>query len=1036
MMMRRYKAMESLAYHEKQIEYNLTGLLAEIRKSEALAADAPVDLSNPKYWDIINNSPFNPQPIGGLAESLGISSQVMTVDLWRDLSQGWLPAELLPANHGFPKKQLIDTPRGQMLKLTNASTPINPDGSYYQPKEGEKAHRPGTEFLFTFGSNLSTVIGHMATNDPAVELRFRDVCMKVFNEKILPEMLNDALIRKGKDGAQLEKVAELLVVPFMHSENRANGLNANYHFHFDLMNVARGFDGKTYSLCTDVIGENASKYDAIFMMACKEGLEQEFGFGFEKVIHKADVEDEFLEADDQKVVSFDIPDEAIPANVREHRRARQNEIEEKLRELKMSGMDAKEIARLETRDEKTDLSPSELRAQWKAVIDECGWTHEQMAADLAKSKERLSKELPQPPSDDKIEESFFRHLKTVECTEDSFKAHVVKQLIGHMPPGRAEEEAERIFSSRAVMVMDPEKAKQHEPFLTGQITDPAEYQHAQIRYARDVRFTTNHIMEMDSYNSTSLKARENETQFKLKPNEVKQAILSYESSKGFQLSIGQKEAILAGTTQPGAVAVIEGRAGSGKSTLSEIIVQQYKANGHDVLGTSTSSIATQVLAKDAGLNADEAMNMAKLLKKLDKGTVQLGSKSVVIVDEAGFLDLQSAHRLIKHVNKAGAKLILLGESIQLQAVGAGQILKPFSEKFVTAKVTEINRQKESVQREMVEDFASGRGAKAMKTLYDEGKVFIENTNGDRLSKLVKDYTANPQAAKDKIVIAAKNDDVDLLNHLIRRDLVAAGKVGNEAIPIEGKDGIKREYGLGDRIIITKNQKSDDLAESELNNSQTGEVAGFRKSFKGDKVSAIRIRMDNGEESWMSTGKKQNINHAYSVTTHKAQGQTKRTAYWLPAANGNNLHQAYVACSRHKNDVFVYISKNMVDAMASQLADKSPTKSMVEVAQSIAKKKGVELDERTLGSFLETRKFLNDTYYQIEGEKRHPLDDFISLNQAIQKTAFKKTTFDFKVLSGEEKQTYEAIRLQKAQELGRQKQLATQQQAQKQKSLSI
>lgn len=1017
--MRRYKAMESLAYHEKQIEYNLTGLLNEIRQKENLLADAPVDLSNPKYADIIKNSPFNPEFMGELAESFGIKGMVMTVDLWRDLSQGWLPADLLPADHKFHKSQIIDTPRGPMLRFSKSSTPINPDGSYYQPKEGEKAHRPGTEFLFTFGANLSTVIGHMATKDPSVELKFKEICMKVFNEKVMPEILNDALIRKGKDGVNIEQVAELLAVNFLHTENRAE--QSFLHWHMDLLGVARGYDNKLYSLCTDLIGENASKYDALFMGGMKEGLEQGFGFAFEQVIHKADLEDEFLGTTDKKVVSFDLPDACIPANVREYRKARENEIAEKLRDLKLSGMDAKEIARLETRDEKTDLSPAQLRAKWADDFNRLGWTHEQMVADLAQSKAKLSTELPKPPSDDKIEESFFRHLKTVECTEDSFKAHAIKQLIGHMPPARAEEEAERIFSSRAVMVMEPEKAKKHEPFTTGQITDPAEYQAAQIRYARDIRFTTQRIMDMDTYNSTSLKAREHEQQFMLKPNEIKQAILVFETNAGFQLSMDQKNAVLTATTQPGAVVAISGRAGSGKSTLARIIADQFKANGHDVWGTSTSSTATQVLAKDAGLKNGEAFNSAKLLQDLDSGKIKWNAKSVVLVDEAGMMDLLSFHGLIKHANKAGAKLVMLGEAEQLQSVGYGGSFRHFTEQFTTAKVTAINRQKESWQRESVEDMASGNGAKSLRKFYDENKVFIDKKNMDRVNRLVNDYLANPDQCKEKFVIAPTNDNVDMLNHLIRQKLVASGKVGAEAIQIEGKDGIKREYGLGDRIIITKNQKSDDLAEAELNNSQTGEVIGFRKNFKGNKVDAIRIRMDNGGESWISTGKRQNINHGYSSTVYKSQGGTKDTSYWLPAANGNNLHQSYVALSRHRKNAYVYLSEDMVDIMASKLADKSPTKSMVQVAQSIAKKKGVELDESTLSSFLATRKFLNDTYYQIEGQKRHPLDDFISLTQAIQKTAFKKTTFDFKVLSGEEKQTYESIRLEQARRVEQQKQ---------------
>ena len=318
MMMRRYKAMKSLGYHEKQLDYNIKGLLNDIRLKKNIPECVPIDLNDPEYKDILKSSPFNPKAIGGLAQTFGISDKVITVELWRDLSNGWLPASYLPQDS---KLKVVETGRGPMVKLNRSAVPIKEDGAYdYKSADKDKTQknrRPGTEFLYVFGDNFSTVLGHMATKDPQVEVKFNDLCMKVFQQHIMPELLADAGIRKGKDGKDLQRVEEILAVPFLHSENRKGG--PFYHFHFDLMNVAKGFDGQLYTLNTDRIGENASKYDAIFMNRMKDSLQKEFGLVFEKVFHKDDVADDFQKDTDRKVVSFDILDSAIPEAVRDYR---------------------------------------------------------------------------------------------------------------------------------------------------------------------------------------------------------------------------------------------------------------------------------------------------------------------------------------------------------------------------------------------------------------------------------------------------------------------------------------------------------------------------------------------------------------------------------------------------------------------------------------------------------------------------------------------------------------------------------------------
>lgn len=1009
MMMRRYKAMKSLGYHEKQLDYNIKGLLNDIRLKKNIPEGVPIDLNDPEFKDILKSSPFNPKAIGGLAQTFGISDKVITVELWRDLSNGWLPASYLPEGS---KLKVVETGRGQMVKLNRSAVPIREDGAYdYKSADkdkNQKNRRPGTEFLYVFGDNFSTVLGHMATKDPKVEVKFNDICMRVFQQHIMPELLADAGIRKGKDGKELHRVEEILAVPFLHSENRSG--QPFYHFHFDVMNVAKGFDGQLYTLNTDRIGENASKYDAIFMSRMKDALEKEMGLTFEKVLHKDDVADDFQKDADRKVVSFDIPDAAIPEAVREYRSARQKEIDEELKKLKKQGHTAKEIARLETRDEKTDLSPSQLRDQWSKEFSRLGWTHEQMLQDLENVK--TNKVIEPAPDDLTIEKSLLRHTKQVEFTEDQFKAHAIKQLIGHMSLGKAERRAEELFKTECVLMMDKEKAEYFKPFLEGKITDPVEYQTFQIKYGKEVRFTTHRILDMDRYVVESTKAREIEEGFKLDKTQIQRAILAFESAKGFTLAPGQKDAILAATTAPGAVVSIQGRAGAGKSTLARVIKEQYEAKGFNVWGTSTSSSATKVLAKDTGLDDKQALNAAKLLQDLDKGKAKLTAKSVVLVDEAGMMDTDTYYRLMKHSNQAGAKIVLLGESEQLAAVGFGGHLKTLSDRFHTARVTDINRQKDQLEREMVEDFASGRSHKAIKYLHEQGRVVITDTTKERVAKLVDDYFASKHETEDKLIVAATNEDVDNLNDAIRERLKAQGSIGKQGINIKGKDGYEREFSIGDRVIFTKKAKSEDIEEATLNNSDIGEVKEFRKGARG-AITSMKLKMGDGKEVWISTSKEQPLKHAYAVTIHKSQGQTKQESFYFVSSNLNSLNQAYVACSRHKETVTMYLSKDQVDIMSQKMEERAPTAKMLEVAGFVAKNLGVQIPEDATNSFNACREFLNQKYEKITSSPRNSLDDFINIVESMSQAQFKKTTFDFEILDGKHRNTYEAVKLEEA-----------------------
>jgi conjugative relaxase-like TrwC/TraI family protein len=1097
-----FKKMNNLDYHKKQLKYNMTALLAEIKK--AYPDELNPDLNDPRFKAIIQKMPFNPMIAGGIASALGLDDQVMTLDLWEDFCNGYAPADKLPADS--PLHELaIDTPRGKLVQFTKGASPINSMGDYVlEPKKTDKQKRLGTEFVFGLSGNVSAAIARLATEDPSIELKVKEIFDDVLNNHVLPAMLEDAIIRTGKDGVELNYVKELLMVSFLHSENRSEGWF--YHVHADLMNVALGYDDKLYSLNTDQIIQNKDLYNAIFQTVMKEKMEKELGFVFKPVYLEEDLNNEFLADHEKNICSYDLIDDFVPENVQDFAGRRQKEIEDavKAKGKPMSFLEM-EHARLETRDEKTDLSPSELRAQWKTQFEELGYT-----ADHVKKAMRFDQVMPntakledeqllknyqrkvnnqavrkgqstafnyQVPSglyrqtnyqnpkrasvamiestyaddneaDERLIQGFYRVHKEVSFTEHQFKAHMVKQLLETYDSEAAWRKAEQLFNDHCLHMMDKTKLDYFKEFMENKAMAPFERQQKMIQWAKNMQFTTKGIRDMEMRIFDTLNARAGDTSLAYSLEQVSEFIVAWEDAKTekfgkpVKMAKGQRDAVIAALTSPGAVCNVAGRAGSGKSFLVECIKDFYEAKGIDMLGTSTSSAATNELAKSVNMKGGKYHNTAKLLQLLKTDKLKLTSKTVITVDEAGMMDLEAMHDLVMHANKAGAKLLLVGEKEQLQNVGIGSVFRTLNDEFGFTPVTEINRQSESWQREMVNDFASGRSAKAVRSLYDHGRVTITKTEDERLATAVQAYmTATHKEERtvkvvgpggvtnktekvdvatpfeQKIMIAATNFDVERLNNEIRAALKKSGQLPeDDQAKIVCADKVERGFSEGDRVIFTKSTKSSDADPLEVANSQTGTVKGFKLDKLTKKPIALQILLDTGKEIYLDCkNKKAAIRSAYCITTHKSQGQTKQNAFYYVSTNCNSLHQAYVACSRHKQNVTMFLSEEMADKLAEKVEDKEPTPRMVQVAHLVAKSRGIELPPELTHSFAQTRAFLNENYEKMAevGIVPHETDQFCSIIEAMQKTQYKRSTLDYQLLDGEMINAYkEAKQLRK------------------------
>ena len=1009
--------MSSGEYHNKAVEYNMTGLLAELKKR--FPDDPNPDINNPKYRAIVADMPYIPLLSGGLAKQLGIKDEFLTLELWKDLSNGYCPAAFLPKDSELARFA-IDTPRGSMVKFNRTATPIDKVTAEYRPDLAEKDRRIGTEFVFGLARNTSNVLAALYLDDPKLEKKVIDGMNKIFNDYIAPEMEKDATIKTGTDGVNQDFVQGILVVNHCHVENRSE--EPYLHFHYDLMQVALGNNGNLGSITNDLIVKNKDTYNAIFQRHAAEFLTKELGLTFQPVYLDEDLKNEFLLPHERNVTSWEVEDKFIPESLRNELGARQKEIDALLRKKGQSGFLAEEIARRETRAEKTELSPTELKAHWRDTFDKHGFSASTIAQhqDFHQAYDQETV-LPTP---EVLIENFLRKHKDVHFTENQFKAHVHKQLIGVCDLDRSERYGEEIFANNCHQMLDKGQREYFADFLADTIKDPEERKQKQIRFGRDVVFTTTSILEMDKYISESLLARVDESSFKLSSGNVMTAILEYEKklsdkniAKGkeqFRFATGQKNAIVQACTESGAAMNIAGMAGTGKSTLLNVVKTEYEKAGFKVVGTSGGQAATKNLADSIGLKKGSFFNTSELLKLIEVGKFKLDNKTILLVDEAGMLATTELYKVIKLANEAGSKLILSGDSKQLQPVGFGGNFRILNEQITTAPVTDINRQRDSWQREMVHDFAAGRAHAGIDKLFKNNKIVIKKTDIVRLEQIVNDYISDKNKVQDKIVLAMTNQDCEKLNSAIRENLKKNGKLLKDEVTVKCKDGVDREFAIGDRLVFFKGQKSNNVVQAKLNNSDTGEIQSVLRYLSG-KPHTIQIKLDDGSLHHLKLSDEQNIKHGYAVTNHKAQGATKTNSYVWVSPTLNNLHSAYVACSRHVESVKLYLSEDMVKSLERKMEGKPPTLAMKKVAESVAKKKNIELRPDVLNSFVETREWLNTNHIPSDPSKvkvSHVLDRFKSIFESMGQTAFKKTSLDFDLADGAAQVAYQEYKLQR------------------------
>jgi Ti-type conjugative transfer relaxase TraA len=390
--------------------------------------------------------------------------------------------------------------------------------------------------------------------------------------------------------------------------------------------------------------------------------------------------------------------------------------------------------------------------------------------------------------------------------------------------------------------------------------------------------------------------------------EVERAVRRAEAG-GLQLGAEQQHAVHR-VTAGRDLALVVGYAGTGKSAMLRVARQAWEAAGYRVRGAALSGIAAEGLEGGSGI---ESRTLASLEWGWKEGRDQLTARDVLVVDEAGMVGSRQMERVLSHAREAGAKVVLVGDPEQLQAIEAGAAFRVLAERHGAAEIGAVRRQREGWQREATRELATGRTGVALGRYEAAGMVQGHATQDEARAALVAGWAAERHQSprQSQVILAYTRVDVAELNVLARERLRQVGELGADQV-VQTERG-ERAMAAGDRLMFLRNERGLGAGPAGrggvvVKNGTLGTVLAVEAG--GERLT-VRLDGPEGKDAPVVTFYVRDyghLDHGYAATIHKAQGVTVDRAHVLASAHMDR-HAAYVALTRHRDGVALHYDRS-------------------------------------------------------------------------------------------------------------------------------
>lgn len=833
-----------------------------------------------------------------------------------------------------------------------------------------------------------------------------------------------AQTRKKVDGkSMVERSGNLVVGKFRHEMSRAK--DPQLHTHAVVMNMTRRSDGKWRALRNDDIYKIQPQIDAMYKGILAQEL-RALGYGIRVLDNQGNFE--LAHISREQIEAFS---------------SRSKVIEEALAKDGKTRLDAtpleKQIIAMATRPRKDERDRHLVKEYWVTKARELGidfgsrshLDNREYAARSAKGQAEYS--LPEGITPGQaVVQYAINHLTEREQVvgDHDLRTVALRRAIGLATPDQVDDEIRRLVKQGTLIesaptyrmasgdadspALSPAGWRAHLQELKGW-SEKQSRQYVDMAIKRGSlevtgkRYTTQKALKREK----AILAIERAGRGQVTPLMTKEQVAS--ALQGSTLSAGQYQAVevIVGTNNR--FVGIQGDAGTGKTYSVERAVQLIDSvntamstrDPQQLTGYRVVALApygNQVTAlKNEGLDAHTLASFFNTKNKT------LDDKTIVILDEAGVVGARQMERLMREVEQTGARLIQLGDTKQTEAIEAG---KPFAQLqhngMETARIKEIQRQKDPELKRAVQYAADGKPAQALQHLQHVEEL---RQASDRHQAIVRDYIAlTPEQRKEVLIVAGTNKDRKEINQMARKALGLSGK-GKEFETLNRVDSTEAErryapsYKQGMVIQPEKDYKAAGLTRGELyvvDQALPGNVlvvkdrSGSRYEFnprKATKLSVYKLEkpelsvgdlirinrqdpkldLTNGDRMRVTsiengvvqlasikevngqpertvslpTNRPLHLEHAYSATVHSAQGLTNDRVMISLNTKSRTTSQNlwYVAISRARLEARVYADS--ISGLPAAIAKRYDKSTALSLQQDREKQRREPIQPRTV-----------------------------------------------------------------------------------------
>ena len=403
------------------------------------------------------------------------------------------------------------------------------------------------------------------------------------------------------------------------------------------------------------------------------------------------------------------------------------------------------------------------------------------------------------------------------------------------------------------------------------------------------RYTTDEVIQREARMSEAAIARLKDESFRPNARSADKALMRAEETQGFSYTAEQKAAI-GQVTRPEGVTVLAGLAGAGKSTVLRAVADIYEADGRRVVGAALAGKAAEGLEASAGISS---RTIASMERSWENGNGHLRKGDVLVLDEAGMVASAQMTRVIERVDGWSAKLILVGDSRQLQPIEAGAAFRAIADEVGYSELTEIRRQTVPWQAQASVEFGKGNAVEALKAYVANDYIQAHVSRDVARMETIASWSSDWEANVDTVMLAHANKDVLALNEMARQTIKDRGGLQDEAKFVTAR-GV-RHFAEGDRIIFLENDR-----ELGVKNGTIGTVEEAHPGRLTISVDHLDDPIQIDQQDYA------NIDHGYALTIHKTQGSTVDTVHLL-ATGSMDAQLTYVAMTRHRENVTMHIA---------------------------------------------------------------------------------------------------------------------------------